>query len=163
MSRDCRALQQILLNPPTQIVDGAKGSVKEDRAVSPKSLGWCALCICLGAVTVTAFSRGGSPATQTTAAAPRTSEITFVSVHGANPGGYASVTVETASGAECSIRYVTPHSTISRAKGLGNQIADSDGKVTWTWKIGSKTEPGKGSVIVTCNGSTATTSITIER
>lgn len=92
----------------------------------------------------------------------RTSEITFVSVHGANPGGYASINVETAPGAECSIRYVTPHGTISRAKGLDNQIADSDGKLTWTWNIGSKTEPGKGTVTVTCNGSTASTPIEIQ-
>jgi hypothetical protein len=129
--------------------------------MSLKVIGWSALYICLGAVTVTAFSRGSSPATQTTAPALKTGEIAFVSVNGANPGGYASVTVETAPGVECSIWYVTPHGTISRAKGLENQIADSDGKVTWTWKIGSKTEPGTGSVTVTSNGASVTAQIQV--
>jgi hypothetical protein len=134
--------------------------------MSLKAIGWFALYVCLGAVTVTAFSRGSAPTTQTVnqtaTALPSSSRIAFVSVEGASPGGYASITIQASSGAQCSIRYVTPHGTISRAKGLDNQIADSDGKLTWTWKIGSKTEPGKGAVTVTCNGSTASTPIEIQ-
>jgi hypothetical protein len=133
--------------------------------VSLKSIGWCSLCVCIGAVSITALSRGGQPAiqpvNQTATASPGTNGVTIVSVNGASPGGYASVTVQTTPGAECSIRYVTPHGTVSRAKGLGNQNADSDGKASWTWKIGSKTEPGTGSVTVTCNGESATTAIVI--
>ena len=131
--------------------------------MSLKAIGWFALYVCLGAVTVTAFSRGSAPTmqivNQTATALPSSSRIAFVSVEGASPGGYASVTIQASSGAQCSIRYVTPHGTISRAKGLENQTADPNGKVTWTWKIGSKTEPGTGSVTVTSNGASATAQI----
>jgi len=130
-----------------------------------KSIGWCALCVCLGAVTVTAFSRGSQPTTQSDmrsfAASPNTIGVTIVSINAGSPGGYAGITVQTTPGAECSIQYITPHGTISRAAGLMNQTADSDGKVSWTWKIGSNTEPGTGSVTVTCNGEYATTPIEI--
>jgi micrococcal nuclease len=129
-----------------------------------KSLGWTALCVCIGAVTVTAFSPGSQPTTnQAHVQPPAVSESTptILSVTGGSPGGYASVEVRTNPGADCSIRYVTPHGTISRAAGLVNQTADSDGNVSWTWKIGSHTEPGTGSVTVTCNGSSATTAISI--
>jgi hypothetical protein len=132
--------------------------------MSLKAIGWFALYVCLGAVTITAFSPGSAPATQSTnqtIAASRASGVTFVAANGANPGGYASITVQTTPGAECSIRYVTPHGTISQAKGLENQTADSNGKVTWTWKIGSKTEPGTGSVTVTSNGASVTAQIQV--
>jgi hypothetical protein len=129
-----------------------------------KVLGWCALCVCVGGVAVSTLSLGGQSATQPASqstAVPST-KITFLSVNGASPGGYASVTIQTNPGADCSIRYVTPHGTISQARGLENQSADADGKVSWNWKIGSKTEPGNGGVTVTCNGQSATADITIE-
>jgi hypothetical protein len=128
------------------------------------SIGWCAVCVCIAAVAVTAFSWGGQPTTQPDKqlSAASSNGITFVSVNGASPDGYASVTIQTTPSAECSIRYVTPHGTISRAVGLVDQTADSGGKVSWTWKIGSKTEPGTGNVTVTSNGSSATAEIKIE-
>jgi hypothetical protein len=133
-----------------------------------KYVGWLVLFVCLGAVAaVGAFSGSSAPATRPNyqpAAVPFNSgKVIFVSIESAKPGGYASVTVQASPGAECFIRYVTPHGTISRAKGLETQTADADGRANWTWKIGSKTEPGTGSVTVISNGSTATTSITIER
>jgi hypothetical protein len=138
---------------------------REGLAVSLKSIGWCALCACIGAVAVTAFSQGGQPPPQpnirSSTATSSASGVTFLTVSGANPGGYTSVTVQTTPRAECSIRYFTPHGTISRAKGLVDQTSDSNGNVSWTWKIGSRTEPGAGSVTVTCNGACATTKIEI--
>ncbi len=133
--------------------------------MSLKTLGWYTLCVCIGAATVTAFSQRGQPATQSnnqlSSAALATSGITFASVEGASPGGYASVTIQTSPGAECSIQYVTPHGTVSRARGLESQTTDSDGRASWTWKIGTHTEPGTGSVTVACNGESATTPIEI--
>jgi hypothetical protein len=133
--------------------------------MSLKYVGWCALCVCISAVAVTEFSEHGRQASQSinqsVAASPTTNGITFVSVNGASPAGFASVTIQATPGAECSIRYITPHGTISRAAGLDNQLADSGGKASWTWKIGSKTEPGTGRVTVTCGGASATASIGI--
>ena len=135
--------------------------------VSLKSIGLCAVCVCIGAVAVTTFLQGGQPVTQPHAQSPAASAsangITFVTVDGASPGSYAHVTVRTTPGVECSIRYVTPHGTISSAKGLDCQTSDSNGKSAWTWKIGSHTQPGTGNVTVTCNGTSATTSIDIGR
>ncbi len=133
-----------------------------------KYVGWLVLFVCLGAVAaVGAFSGSSAPATRPNyqpAAVPFNSgKVIFVSIESAKPGGYASVTVQASPGAECSIRYVTPHGTISRAKGLENQTADSDGNVTWTWKIGSKTEPGIGSVTAACGAAYSTASIGIEQ
>jgi hypothetical protein len=129
------------------------------------TVGWCALCACLGAVTVTAFSRGGAPSAQaisrSVAASSDSDRVAFISVKGASPGGYASVTIQASPGTECSIQYVTPHGTVSRAKGLESQTTDSDGQASWTWKIGTHTEPGTGSVAVACNGESATTPIEI--
>jgi hypothetical protein len=133
--------------------------------MSLKYIGWCALCVCIGAAAVAEFSQHDQqtsrPNNQPVPASPSTSGITFVSVNGASPDGFASVTIQATPGAECSIRYVTPHGTISRAAGLENQTADSAGKTYWTWKIGSKTEPGTGSVTVASNGASTTTSIEI--
>jgi len=76
--------------------------------MSLKVIGWSALYVCLGAVTVTAFSPGSAPNTQTVnqtvTVPPSSSRIAFVSVEGASPGGYANVTVQASPGAKCSIR-----------------------------------------------------------
>jgi hypothetical protein len=101
-----------------------------------------------------------SPANPAPAAQPAAA-VTFVSVTGGYPGGYASVTIQATPGANCSISYTTPSGRASVAVGLGDQTADADGKVTWSWKIGNRTKPGTGRVMVTCNGQSATSDITI--
>jgi hypothetical protein len=69
--------------------------------------------------------------------------------------------VQTIPGASCSIVYVTPAGTVSEAQGLGNKTAGENGRVSWSWKIGSNTRPGTGRVTVTCNGISATAQIQI--
>ncbi len=100
------------------------------------------------------------PAT-TPAIAPATSGVTFTSVQGAKPGNVATVMVQTAPSASCSIGYVTPKGTQSEAAGLVPKTADASGNVSWSWLIGGNTTPGTGRVTVTCNGMSATTNITI--
>jgi hypothetical protein len=107
-----------------------------------------------------------APATfaPTLAPAPQpasTSGVQITSVAGARPGGRATVVVQTTAGASCSISYRTPAGTSSSAQGLTAKTADSNGIVSWTWEIGTATRPGTGTVMVTCNGTSAQSSIQI--
>lgn len=67
-----------------------------------------------------------------------------------SPGDDATVTVQTTPGALCliTVRY---KSGPSRARGLVPKIADSRGIVTWTWRVGTRTTPGRWPIIVTCS------------
>ncbi len=87
--------------------------------------------------------------------------VQFTSVQGGRPGAYASVSVQTASGASCSITYYTPKGTDSVAQGLVDKSANGAGVASWSWKIGTNTSPGTGRVNVNCNGASASTPITI--
>ncbi|GIW06376.1 MAG: hypothetical protein KatS3mg060_1181 [Dehalococcoidia bacterium] len=89
------------------------------------------------------------------------SGVTFTSVRGGRPGGIAAVSVQTSPFASCSIVYFTPAGTRSTAQGLVPRTADSQGRVSWSWVIGTATRPGTGTVTVTCDGVSATTGISI--
>ncbi len=65
-------------------------------------------------------------------------------------GGMASLSINTLPGAACTIT-VYFKSGPSQAAGLGGQTAGSDGTVTWTWKVGSRTTPGTWRIVVTAN------------
>lgn len=73
----------------------------------------------------------------------------------------ATIAIRTTPGASCSISYRTPAGTLSQASGLFQKTADSGGNASWTWTIGGSTNPGTGSVTVTCNGLSVTTPIVI--
>jgi len=55
-------------------------------------------------------------------------------------GGFATVKARTRIGAPCSLRIVYPSGRVSRAKGLGNAVADAKGWVQWTWRVGTSTK-----------------------
>jgi hypothetical protein len=38
----------------------------------------------------------------------------------------------------------------SRAKGLVPKVASGSGRVSWTWRVGSNTTPGRWPIVVTC-------------
>ncbi len=61
------------------------------------------------------------------------------------PGTDARLELETTPGAECEIevRYASGPST---AQGLVPMQADENGRVMWTWRFGTNTTPGTGSV-----------------
>lgn len=65
-------------------------------------------------------------------------------------GDDASITVQTAPGALCLIT-VTYKSGPSRARGLAPKTADSQGRVSWIWRVGTRTTPGRWQIIVTCS------------
>ncbi|HUX86747.1 MAG TPA: hypothetical protein VMW65_07070, partial [Chloroflexota bacterium] len=87
--------------------------------------------------------------------------VTFLSVQGAPPGGIAHVSVRTAANAACTIQYITPRGVVSPSRDLVPKTADANGLVSWSWLIGLNTPLGTGAVTVTCNGQSATASITI--
>ncbi len=67
-----------------------------------------------------------------------------------SPGADATLTVQTAPGALCliTVRY---KSGPSKARGLDPKTADSRGIVAWTWRVGTRTTPGRWPIIVTCS------------
>ena len=100
----------------------------------------------LGAVFALVLVFGLLAPTPATAATPF---VRFVSLPASYPGGYATATVKTAVGARCSVE-VWYKSGLSVAKGLGNKTAASNGRVAWTWKVGTRTTRGSWDVIVYC-------------
>ena len=90
-----------------------------------------------------------------------TQGVTFTSVVTASPGSSASVAVQTTPGAACSIEFITPAGAASSDQGLIDKRADSSGSVSWSWRIGSRSSPGIGTVRVTCDGVQATANISI--
>lgn len=79
------------------------------------------------------------------------------------PGANATLRIQTAPGADCSIT-VNYKSGPSQAAGLGAQIANSSGLVTWSWKVGTRTSPGVWNIVVVArhSGKTETLSIPFE-
>ncbi len=78
-------------------------------------------------------------------------QVRFVSVTSpVSPGDDATLTVQTAPGAECliTVRY---KSGPSKARGLVPKEADGRGLVSWTWRVGTRTTPGRWPIIVTCS------------
>ncbi len=75
-------------------------------------------------------------------------------------GATATVAARTAPGAQCSI-VVRYKSGPSKAQGLGPKIADANGNVSWSWKVGTNTTPGAWPVTITCGGSSASTEVVV--
>lgn len=90
---------------------------------------------------------------------PTTSAASFTILELTSPvhvGQNAKLRIQTTAGATCSIRYFTPKGNESKADGLDAKTADANGVCGWTWKIGTGTDPGTGSLRVTINGTTQT-------
>jgi hypothetical protein len=84
-----------------------------------------------------------------TTAAARVSLVKLTSpVH---RGDYASLTVSVRPAHACSI-VVTYQSGPSEAAGLGTKRPIA-GKITWRWKVGSRTTPGRWPIQVKCGTS----------
>jgi len=70
----------------------------------------------------------------------------------------ASVTVKTAARAQCSIT-VTYNSGFSTAAGLVTKAADSEGQVSWSWKVGGRTAFGIYPIDIYCSKGSASGSL----
>jgi hypothetical protein len=66
-----------------------------------------------------------------------------------SPNEYASLTVSVKPGARCTIKVVYD-TVVSKAKGLGRKTGS---RITWRWKVGSNTNPGRWPVTVDCGKS----------
>src|SRR5439155_667585 len=78
-------------------------------------------------------------------------EVKLVSITSpVSPGKDATITVHTAPNANCQIT-VLYKSGPSKAQGLFPKSADSQGQVSWTWRVGSNTTPGRWLITVTCS------------
>lgn len=87
----------------------------------------------------------------TTAAIAQQPQLRLVSLTSpVSPGDDASITIQTAPNAACiiTVRY---KSGPSKARGLYPQNADGRGMVTWTWRVGSRTTPGRWPIIIACS------------
>lgn len=85
--------------------------------------------------------------------------VRITSLPAVNHGGYETAIVATRAGASCSIT-VTYYSGTSTASGLYRKTASSTGRVSWTWKVGTRTRAGSWPVRVVCRYGTATGSAT---
>lgn len=121
----------------------------------------CVIFTLVLAMSLTACATGASAGSPTQSGESQSPYVSFVSVQGAPAGGTAEVFVQTTPNASCSIQYLTPHGTPSQAGGLVSKMADSNGRVGWSWVIGTDTIPGTGWVTVSCNGASATTPIQV--
>ncbi len=65
------------------------------------------------------------------------------------PGQYGRVIVRTAPGARSEITVFNPCGGPSEDEGLEPKIADQSDLVTWEWKVGTRTTPGQGKIMVT--------------
>lgn len=65
------------------------------------------------------------------------------------PFSDAAIKIQTSPGASCGIT-VLYKSGPSRAKGLYPQTADGKGRITWRWRVGSNTTPGRWPIVVRC-------------
>ncbi len=67
-----------------------------------------------------------------------------------SPGQDATISVLTAPGAACSITVVYK-SGPSKAAGLGPKTTDAKGMASWTWRVGTRTTPGRWPITVACS------------
>jgi hypothetical protein len=74
--------------------------------------------------------------------------VRLVSVTSGSPGDYATLVASVSPARRCSIT-VHYKSGPSRAKGLYPK-SPAGGRVSWTWKIGTNTTPGRWPITVSC-------------
>ncbi len=65
-------------------------------------------------------------------------------------GSTAKVTIKTEAKAKCSIDVVY-NSGSSTAAGLTRKTADSTGKISWSWKVGTRTATGRYPIYIDCS------------
>lgn len=111
----------------------------------------------------TAKNVAGATPALTPSRAPTSVGLEILSVTSPVPAGAnATLTAETSPNASCTIT-VYYKSGASSAAGLGPKIADANGAVSWTWKVGARTTPGTWKIVVSCDSVTQETTFTVQR
>jgi len=115
-----------------------------------------------GSYTSPSSSTSSTSSGSSTSSNTSSSKLVIVSSNlNVTPGEYASVTIRTTSGASASIE-VDYESGPSKSTSLYPKTAGSDGTVTWQWKVGTRTTPGKWPVIITANDQTIQTTVNVQ-
>ena len=114
-------------------------------------LGYCSQCpdnqYCLAGQPRNQIQVPPGPSTTTS----QQLQIQLISVTSpVRPGDDATIIVRTTPSAVCliTVRY---KSGPSRAQGLVSKSADSGGRAAWTWRVGTRTTPGRWPITVTCS------------
>ena len=104
-----------------------------------------------------------TPSTPTTAPVTSGHGVTITSVVASiRPGDYESLSAHsTKAGDSCSLSVVLPSGYSSESSGLGRAAANAAGNVTWSWKIGTSTDPGTATATVTCASGRASRTFSI--
>jgi cardiolipin synthase A/B len=78
------------------------------------------------------------------------------------PGSYESLSARSSKANDsCTLSVRLPSGYSSESSGLGHATASAAGNVTWNWLIGTRTDPGTATAIVTCTAGTTTRSFTV--
>lgn len=154
---------ELLTEPDEQETEEALGNYNENTTEN-KNLAVGG--ILAGETTVTEQKTVVSTTAQTTAETTtqetQTSSEKLKVLYVTSPVGRnekASLTIQGKPNTEYSISvfYSTAAST---ADGLENKVSDSNGKVTWTWKVGGRTKAGSHDITISGGGETVRTSFT---
>lgn len=94
---------------------------------------------------------------------PATARVRIVSIPTRiAPGSMASLTARSPRAHDvCRLSVELPSGRTSTAAGLGEATADTQGVVSWTWRIGGNTGGGSAKVTVACGAGTARGAFTI--
>ena len=99
--------------------------------------------------------------TTTTTSSTTSPKISLVSLTSPiKRGATATLSIKTTPGAYCTITVIYK-SGPGQAAGLGPKTAGSDGRVSWSWKVGTNTTPGTWSIVVTAKAGGKSVSKTI--
>lgn len=83
---------------------------------------------------------------------PGTSSITITSFESSiEPGDEDTLRIHSPRANDsCDLVVTLPSGYTSESRGLGTTRADADGNATWTWEIGTSTDPGTAHARITC-------------
>ncbi len=71
-------------------------------------------------------------------------------------GNDVTVNLQAPPGAVCFLEFYTPDGNLSTAKGLGQAVANSQGRCSWEWHVSGNTGAGGGKLVISMNGITET-------
>lgn len=74
-------------------------------------------------------------------------------------GNMATISVKGLPNTEYSI--TVTYSSVSTAKGLENKVSDGEGNISWSWRVGSRTKPGKYKIEIQCQSEKMTVYFTV--
>ncbi|BCJ85894.1 thermonuclease family protein [Effusibacillus dendaii] len=104
-------------------------------------------------------AQSSQPSTPSTAS---TDEVKIVSLTSpVSPGDNTTLVAQVPPNTQANITVYYKSGT-SKAEGLEPKMSDSNGHVSWTWKVGTRTTPGSWRVVVSAGGQSATAYLQVQ-